>query len=400
MSVKIGILVERSTPLDQRTPLTPDDCAKILSDYPDVSIVVEANPDRIFTDEEYEAAGATISEDMGECDILFGMKRPPPQYLIPEKTYAFFSHTVKKQPHNRELLRQVLKRNIRLIDYECVRRSTGRRAFGSGRLAGIVGAYTGLLVYGRKFNLYEMTPAWQCEDLAGLMAETEKLSLPAIKIALTGGGRVATGAIETLTAAGVDQVSNEEFLTIAADRPVFTQIKASDYVQRKSDGGFDDTEFLMLPSMYESSFRRFAHHADMLITGHFWDPNSPKLFEIGDMMDTDFHIKVIADITCDIDGSVPCTMRDSRIESPVYDFNARLHAEAPPYGEGTVSIAAVANFSGALPKDASIRFGEEMREELLPALLGSDDDGRLARATLTEDGKLTANFSYLTDYVA
>ena len=129
-----------------------------------VELVVQSSAWRCYTDDEYKAKNIKLQEDISDCDILMGIKEVPKELLIPGKTYLFFSHTIKKQPHNRELLKTILSKNIRLIDYECMVDPQGNRVIGFGRFAGIVGAYNGLMAYGLKYNLYKLKPAHLSHD--------------------------------------------------------------------------------------------------------------------------------------------------------------------------------------------------------------------------------------------
>jgi saccharopine dehydrogenase (NAD+, L-lysine forming) len=148
--VKIGLIREGKTPPDKRVPLSPEQCEHILNNYPNVEIYVQKSEVRKFKDSEYERLGIAVAEDLSHCDILMGVKEVPIAQLIPNKKYLFFSHTIKKQPYNRNLLRAILEKNIQLIDWETITNTKGERLIAFGRYAGIVGCYNGFLAYGRK----------------------------------------------------------------------------------------------------------------------------------------------------------------------------------------------------------------------------------------------------------
>jgi len=78
--------------------------------------------------------------------VIFGVKEVPIGNLLANKTYFFFSHTIKAQPYNMPLLDQLLARNIRMVDFERnqTKPEEGKmqeRLVAFGRYAGIAGAF-------------------------------------------------------------------------------------------------------------------------------------------------------------------------------------------------------------------------------------------------------------------
>lgn len=396
----IGIIKEGKVPIDRRVPLTPEQVKSILDLNPSIDIRCQRSDIRCFKDEEYEQAGATLVDDVSDCEIILGVKEVPMNMLADGKTHFFFSHTIKKQEHNRELLQTIINKKIRLIDWECLTNKNGKRLIAFGRYAGIVGAYNGILTYGERYNLFHLRPAHTCFDLDDLKTEFPKIDLPKIKILLTGGGRVSKGAMEVLDGMKIRKVSAAEFLNEHFNEPVYTQLNTRDYNQKKDGGLFDRDEFYADPSLYESAFLPYAKKSDLLIAGAYWDPRAPVLFTREDISRNDFKIHVVADITCDIEGSIPSTKQPSTIENPVYDYNPSNDQVEEAYtDEGNITVMAVDNLPCELPRNASEDFGKEFVTHILPNLLGEDKDAIIERATITEGGKLTNKFSYLQDYV-
>lgn len=397
---KIGIVKEGKVPVDKRVPLTPKKCAETLQTYPDVEIAVQPSPIRCFKDQEYTQLGINLQQDLSDCDIIMGVKEVPIDQLIPNKTYLFFSHTIKKQPHNRKLLRAILEKNICLVDYETLTDAKGNRIVAFGHWAGIVGAYNGLLTYGKKWSLYDLKPAYQCVDLEDMQEEFFKVkALPPIKIAITGGGRVANGAMDIMDMMGIKRVSIFNFLYTQYNEPVYAQLHSEHYNARQDGKVWDSPDFYAHPEEYKSTFDKFTKVTDLLIACAYWNPQAPKLFTEEDMKEPDFKINTIADVTCDIDGSIPCTKRSSTIEDPAFDYNPWTTHLEPPYNkQGNITIMAVDNLPCELPRNASRDFGRQLIDNVFPYLLG-EDDGTIARATITKDGKLTEKYAYLQDYV-
>ncbi|MEO9869940.1 NAD(P)-dependent oxidoreductase [Ekhidna sp.] len=396
---KIGIIKEGKVPIDRRVPLTPIQ-AKQIKDNFDVNLVVQTSDIRCFSDDDYRNAGLQIVDSINDCDIILGVKEVPVDTLTPNKTHFFFSHTIKKQDYNRDLLRSILDKNIRLIDWETLTNENGNRIIAFGRWAGIVGAYNGLWTYGKRYNLFSIKRAHECFDYEDLKNELKKINLPNIKIALTGGGRVTKGAMEVLLGTGITQVTPHEFITQRFDEPVFTQLNSRDYNKRKDGSEFHRNEFYANPELYEGDFLKYAKVTDLLIACAFWDPSAPVLFHREDIIRDDFDIRIIADITCDIEGSIPSTKKPSTIDDPIYDYNpSDDQVEQALTDEGNITVMAVDNLPCELPRDASESFGNEFVNNVIPHLLGKDEMGIIAGATIASEGKLTEKYSYLQDYV-
>ncbi|XOV92872.1 MAG: NAD(P)-dependent oxidoreductase [Bacteroidota bacterium] len=399
IKVKIGIIKEGKVPIDKRTPFTPKQAAEIQRRFPEINVSVQSSPIRCFTDSEYLAEGIEVKDSVSDCDVLMGVKEVPLNELIPDKSYFFFSHTIKKQAYNKNLLQQVLEKNIRLIDYETLTDQDGNRVVAFGRWAGIVGAYNGLWTYGKRYGLYDLRRAKDCFDLEDLKTEFSKITLPPIKIVITGGGRVAKGAMEVLDAVGISKVAPKAFLLQTFDQPVYTQLEPGDYNQHVEGKSFQLKHFFQHPEEYKGTFHHFTRNADQLIASAYWDPKAPVLFTMQESQSKDFKIKVIADITCDIEGSIPSTKKASTIDDPIYDYNPKTgQIENALSDPSNITVMAVDNLPCELPRDASNSFGNELLTNVLPSLI-NDDQGVIKRATITRDGKLTNKYLYLTDFV-
>ena len=398
--MKIGIIREGKNPPDKRVPFTPEQLKSIQDDYTGkLSIQVQSSPFRAFSDQEFIDAGIEVVDDISDCDVLFGVKEVPVESLIEGKTYFFFSHTIKKQASNRKLLQAVLDKKIRLIDYEVLKNDEGNRVVAFGRWAGIVGAYNAFWTYGKKTDLFDLKRANECSGLKELHSELAKVQLPPVKIILTGSGRVGKGALEILNAMKIREVSVHEFLHLYFDEPVYVQLTSADYNRRKSDGGFDKQEFHAFPEKYESHFQKFAEAGEMLISGAFWDPDAPRLFELKDISEEDFQLSVIADVSCDVGGAIPTTLTSSTITDPVYDVDRQTGEKIPAFGSQTsISVMAIDNLPCELPRESSKEFGIHLSNWVIPALL-EENSGILERATIARDGDLTIEFIYLSDFV-
>lgn len=396
----IGLVKETKTPPDKRVPLTPAQCRTLLNRYKHLEILVQPSSKRCYSDDEYRAEGIALSEDLSSSDILLGVKEVKIKALIKGKSYLFFSHTAKKQPYNRELLQEVVRRGIRLIDYEYLTGDDGIRVVAFGRWAGVVGAYNGLRGFGIRQGSYELKPAHQCFDLLELHRELRKVDLERERILVTGGGRVAGGALEILDQAGIRQVEPEAFLMEDYDYAVYTRLDPWHYTQRIDGKPFDFGHFVKHPGMYLNNILPYAERTNIFMACHFWDPGSPEMLSSKALASGKLPLSLVADISCDIDGPIASTIRASTIASPFYGYDPASGREIPPFEEGAITVMAVDNLPGELPRDASADFGEALMEHVIPELLGTRDSGMLDRASIASRGELTPGYVYLEGYLA
>lgn len=400
--IKIGIIREGKVPPDKRVPLTPIQCRSLLDVYSNLEIVVQPSSVRAYNDESYINLNISMSEDLSDCDVIMGVKEVNISDLIPDKKFIFFSHTIKKQPYNRNLLQAVLDKKIQLIDYEVMKDKSNKRIIGFGRFAGIVGCYNGFLTYGLKHDLYELKPANLCADRKEITSELKKIKLPSnTKIILTGYGRVGHGAREILNLLPITEVTPEEFISQEFDFPVFTQLEIEDYYARRDGREFVKNEFYKSPQEFKCTFSRFLSHADMYIPCHFWSNKADAIITRADLKKDDVRLSVVADISCDVDCAIACTIRSSQISDPIFGYNPTTESEDDFKKKGVIAVMAVDNLPCELPLDASEDFGSELIKEVIPSLIGEDTDGIIERASETTlNGELTESFAYLEDYVS
>ena len=398
--MKFGIIKERKNPPDRRVVFTPEELVRLQKEHPDAVVKVESSAIRVFNDAAYKKLGIAVVDDISDCDVFFGVKEIPVEYLIPNKKYFFFSHTIKKQIHNRKLLQTILAKNIELYDHETIVDDKNRRLIGFGRYAGIVGAYNGFRAFGIKYDLFNLPKAETLQTKEDLFVRLKRQILPNIKIVLTGHGKVGMGAKEILDGMKLKQVSPEDFLNKIYTQAVYTQIDVLEY-NKRLDGTIpkDNNDFYTNPSAYTSNFERFSKVADVFMAGHFHGNTAPDILTQDMLQAPDCKIKVVADISCDTDGPIACTIRSSTIAEPFYGYLPIENREVPYTHPGSIMVMAVDNLPCELPKDASEGFGEMFMKHVIPAFFNGDKDGILQRAKITENGKLTERFAYLQDYV-
>ena len=399
--MKIGIIREEKVPADSRVPLTPQQCADLQRQFKDkIEIIVQPSPNRCYKDAEYLAEQIQLREDLSDCEVLMGVKEVPIDKLIPEKTYFFFSHTIKKQAYNRKLLQSIIQKQIRLIDYEVLTNENNQRLIAFGKFAGMVGAHNGLMTYGNRSGEFRLGRMKDFKDYQEAKQFYQTIQLPKMKIVLTGKGRVASGASLVLKDMGIRQVEPSDFLANKFSEAVFTQLDCKDYVARKDGKAFDLQDFFQNPQTHKNIFTPYIYQSDVMINGIYWDNQAPAFFTKEEMKDDKFRIQVIADVTCDIapKSSIPSTLRASTIANPVFGYNAQTETEVAPYQQESIDMMTIDNLPNELPRDASFAFGNQFMEHIIEELL-KDNSEVITRATVALNGNLGKYFEYLSDYV-
>lgn len=397
--MKFALIKERKNPPDRRVVFSPEELLNVKTQFPQAEFIVESSDIRVFPDSAYRALGFEVTDDVSDADVFLGVKEVPIEALIPNKKYFFFSHTIKKQSYNRSLLQAILEKNIELYDHETIVKQSGTRLIGFGRYAGLVGAYNGFRALGLRDGLFNLPKVETLADLNAVKRELDKITIPPIKILLSGTGKVAYGAKEIIDHLKIKEISTALYLTSKFTEPVYCMIDVMDYNKRKDGKVGSKLKFYKYPEDYESNFMPYAKETDLFVAGHFYGNNAPYLFTREDAKSTDFKINLVADISCDIDGPVASTIRASTIADPFYGYDAQTEKEVAFDAKNAITVMAVDNLPCELPKDASEGFGEMFLEHVIPAFFNGDERGILKRAKITKDGQLTKRFEYLQDYV-
>lgn len=394
--ITIGLIREGKIPADNRVALTPEQCKWVQNNL-SFHILVQSSAIRCFSDKEYRIAGIEVVDDITPCDILLGIKEVPKQTLIPGKIYLFFSHTKKQQLWNQDLFKEIIKKNITLIDYECLTHDDGQRILGFGFFAGIVGAHNGIMAYGNRTGDYHLQRVYKQRSFRELIHTYFGLKLPPVKIAVTGSGRVSHGILEIMNLLGVIEVEPEEYLFRNFSYPVFTQLKGAALYEHGETGKYNREEFHENAQSYRCKFYPYTKVTDILMNGIYWDSTVPRLFEWEHITEDDFRIQTIADITDDINGSVPCNLGDGTMENPVYGVDKISRMMTAPYLSGSIDVMAVGNLPNELPRDASRYFGEQLIKYVLEDLI-REGSPVIERATMVKNGTLTQTYHYLKTY--
>jgi alanine dehydrogenase len=398
--MKIGLLRETKTPVDNRVALSPSQVAELNIKYPTSEIVVQSSNIRAFTDKEYLDAGVKVVDDVSDCDVLFGIKEAKIETLIPNKHYVFFGHVAKKQTYNRPLLQAFLQKGITFTDYEYLVDDNNVRLCAFGWWAGVVGVYYTLRGYGLKTGLFELPKPDIKFTLDQLINNLKDVSLPKVKILVTGAGRVSHGAQHVLQEIGSYHMTDSECLSDEPVRALSYCIADVDKLVKRADGGdFSFHHFSEFPKAYVSDFMRWAKHTDILICAHFWAPEAPVYLGVEDLRNPDVHIRMIGDVTCDIMGSIKSTIRPATHAEPYYDYNPITEKEEILFtNKDNITVEAVDTCPNALPMDSSVYFGKMLIPYVFEPLLKGVESKVISGATIVDKGKLTPKFFYLDSF--
>ena len=396
----LTLLREQKQPPERRVAFTPDQCALLIAKYPGLRIRIQPSDDRFFADEAYLTAGVEVEEEVLPDGLLMGIKERKPETLIEDRSYIFFSHTIKKQEYNRPLLQAVLDKRLELFDYEVITDDELARLVAFGHFAGVVGVLHALRMVGLRNKSFTMKAPRAYASLTAALADVAQIKLAGLRFAITGRGRVSRGAAQVLELAGIKHVSTADYLgRDFGAKPVYTMLSSQDLHTLKNKKGWISTEhFYHSPELYESRFAPYVAVTNVLITGAYWQEGYPKLFTLPSLANPANRLQIVADISCDINGAAPCTVRPSTIAEPYYDLSPYTGLEEEAFTDvKNISVMAVDNLPCEMPGEASKHFGEHLIEHFLPDYFTSGPVSN--RAIMAKNGQLTQGFQYLEEWV-
>ena len=438
---RIGLRREDKNAWERRVALTPAAVARLVARG--IEVWVERFDQRAFADEDYLEAGARLVDDVRGAEIVLGIKEMPEGWFREGAVVAFFSHTIKGQSFNMQMLAELVRKRCSLVDYECVADDAGRRLVYFSHHAGVNGMIDSLWTLGERLRVLghaspfdELRPAHRYTSVAEaerairragerIVREGVPAELRPLVFGFTGRGNVSRGVAEVFELLPFEDVAPEELdAWIAAHRASGDSGESSNriarvhfdthhLVERITDGGFDKSEYYEHPDRYRSRFARWLHPLTLLVHGVYWDARSPRFVTRDDFTalltgENPARLVAVGDITCDVDGSLACTVRDTEPGNPVYVYD-------PVSGEGVdgfegpgVAVMAVGNLPTELPVDASVTFSDAF-EPFVPGLAACDLRARfeesglppeIARGTILWNGEFTPAFAYMRDFLA
>lgn len=435
MMMRVGIRREDKNEWEGRVPLTPEDVGKLVKDG--VEIWLQPSSIRIFPDKEYRNVGAVISEDLSSCPIILALKEIPVSFFESGKTYAFFSHTIKGQKQNIPILKRMIELNCQLIDYELITDDKDRRLMFFGKYAGLAGMIDTLWAFGKRlewegipnpFSVIKTAHKYNSlEDAESGIAEVgdriQKEGIPPVLSPLicgfAGYGNVSQGAQEIFDLLPNEQVAPSEIATVTASSKTAREklfkvvFKEEDMVEALDPArSFDLMDYYKNPENYRSRFESYLPHLAMLVNCIYWDSRYPRLVTFDYLrqaysMPHSPLLRIIGDITCDIEGSIQCTIKATDTGNPVYVYNPLDSSIADGWeGFGPV-IMAVDNLPCELAKESSEFFSNVFRP-FIPEMASEVYDvpfeklnlpGEIRRAVILHKGELTPKYKYMSKFL-
>jgi len=412
--MQIGIRREDKNELERRAPLTPTHVEELVKEK-GLRVVVQPSKKRIFADEAFAAAGAIVQEDLTGCTAVLGVKEIPPSQVVPNTTYLCFAHVIKGQPESMPVLQKMLDLRCTLIDYEPIVDRFGRRLVFFGRHAGYAGMIDAFWALGRRlqsmgyetpFSSVQQAHAYSgVEEAESFLANTVAPAIreggidPALHplvVGFTGGGNVSQGAQEIFERLPLVEIEPAD-LAVLHERPQLSRRVIYKVVFRRPD---------------RRQFSRYLPYLTMLVNGIYWEPGNPKIATKGELRDLwrreeRPRLQVLADLSCDVDGSIEATVRATTPQDPVYVFEPETgNTPSGVEGRGPV-VLAVDNLPAEFPQDASEHFGDCLFP-FIPGLAEANFDvnfehlslpAAVLGAVITFDGELTPQYRYLETYL-
>lgn len=382
--------------------MTPRTISSLLAADPSLSFVVQPSSTRIIPDSEFLSCGATVSNDLSDCDIIFGVKEPSTTSIFPNKHYFFFGHLDEKPPYNKELFEALKGKHITFTDYELIKDNKGRRKIAFGYWAGIAGTYDTLRLYGEKYGCYNLpkldetfTKQMIFDNLAKVSATIKERK---VKILVIGYGRVASGTREVLNTIGIEYVPACKFKFMVNEETCYSIVGAADLTFDTYGYNFNPTTFHANPERFSSRFFPYAEVTDILLCCHCYQNGAPVYLDERLVKGNSNRIRVVGDITCDVKGSVATTTRYSTHAMPFYDVDHSLN-EVPLFqNRDNISVMAVDNLPNALAKEASESFSDMVKDVVFGGGFSLSEE--LQSATMFVNGRLSAKYDYLNQYLA
>lgn len=436
MKVRIGIRREDKNPWERRVPLIPVHIREITKKNP-LELCIQPSGIRIFSDEDFRLEGAKIQEDLSSCSTVFAVKEIPLDLFLPGKTYMFFSHTIKGQADNMPMLKRMMELGCTLIDYERVVDEKGQRLVFFGTQAGQAGMIDTLWALGQRLKhlgvktpFEELKLAYQYGSLVDAKESIKRVGWHIHEIGLdpeqvplicgfTGYGHVSRGAQEIFDLLPVDEISPVELESFVregnyASNRVYKVIFKEEHMVKphSSSKQFELQEYYDHPERYESVFESYIPFLSVLVNCIYWAPAYPHFVTnqyLHDLWEKDRtpRLKVIGDISCDVEGAVQCTLYATNPGEPVYVYDPlEKIATDGIQGRGVV-VMAIDNLPAELSLESSISFSDALLP-FVPAIALADYSGdfedcnlpyAIKKAVILFRGKFTPEYEYMEKFI-
>ena len=432
MKNTLGILREEKNEWERRVPLTPNHVEELQKKH-GISTIIQPSKIRIFSEKKYKEIGAKINEDLSSCSIVLAIKEIPIKYFKPKQTYMFFSHTIKGQKNNMPMLKKMMDLECNLIDYEKITDEKGRRLVFFGYFAGLAGIIDTLWAFGQKMKYEKIKTPFEeikqmihYKDLNEAKKHIREIgdkikqyglpeSLVPFVIGITGYGNVSKGVQEVLDELPIEEISPkkiEKLYKNFSNKTVYKVVfKEEDTVEPISKNKkFDLQEYYNKPDLYQSIFQKYVGKITILMNCIYWNKQYPRLVT-KDFVKKNYEkinkLKVIGDISVDINGAIEFTEKTTSSGVPVFVYNPKKRTVTDGFiGDGIV-IMAIDNLPCEVPKESSKAFSDSLIP-FIPSIVKADfysDFNRLElpeeikKAVILHHGKLTPDYQYINKFL-
>ncbi len=435
--ISLGIRREDKNPWERRVPLIPVHARELLRQFP-LEIKIQPSPIRVFADEDFRREGVIVSEDLSSCSIVLAVKEIPEDFFQDERAYAFFSHTVKGQPHNMPMLKRMMERRATLIDYERILDDKGRRLVFFGRQAGLAGMIDTLWALGRRLSLEGIKSPFsgirQTIDYASLVEAKEAIqkvgweihnrgldtSLVPLVFAFMGYGHVSQGAQEIFDLLPFEEVAPARVKDLFkkshySDRKVYKTVFKEEHlvVPKRGRPGFDLQDYYHNPQNYRAAFESFLPYFMVVVNAIYWAPQYPRFVTKKALRKLwnrprPPRLRVVGDITCDIDGSMECTIKSTEPAHPVFIYDVEKDEAVDGFAGRGPAVMAVDNLPAEIALESSVFFSQTLMP-FIPGLAQADFRTEFAgcglppelrRATILYRGEFTPDYAYMSEFIS
>lgn len=431
----VGIRRENVDVTERRAPLSPEQVNELVMRH-GLRVIVEPSDRRVFSNVEYAAAGAELSGVLEDCNVVFGVKEVPVADIRAGGAYCYFSHTIKAQRYNMPMLSHIIEVGATLLDYELVTNDVGRRIVFFGDYAGYAGMLDGLWALGQRLELEghaspfanlrrardyrSIDEAREAVEAVGAQIRAEGLPdrLTPMIFAVTGRGHVSRGVQQVLSHLPLVRILPDDIPALASGAGVSrhavyaAELRRADlYAPIDPEAPFDAEALEAHPETYRGRLEEYVDHVTAIVNGIYWEPRYPRLltreFFRRHWDGSPKRLRLVADITCDIEGSVEFTVKATTSDRPVFVYRPKSDDIVDGLsGDGPV-VLAVDKLPAELPRESTESFGRSLLR-FVPALARADfrrapDEiglpAEFRRALIVHRGRLTENFRYLNSYV-
>lgn len=429
----IGIRLEDKYVMERRVAITPEHAKSLIKDQ-NLEILIEKSPKRIFTEEEFEKAGASSVSCLNSAPIIFGVKEMPIDFFEENKTYIFFSHIIKGQSYNMPMLTKMMEKKCTLIDYERIVDAEGKRLIFFGRFAGLAGMINSLWSLGQRLHFQGIESPFiklkqshkynSLEEAKAILKEIgdeiKEKGLPEeispLTIGFTGYGNVSQGAQEIAEILPFEEVRPAELLELkskgTSNKRIYKTVFKEHNISKTKDGSdFELQHYYNYPDQYENNFEQYVPCLSILMNCMYWNDNYPriiskeyiqKLYSLSEPK-----LKVIGDITCDPDGSIECTHIGTEIEDPVFVYDPKTDSPQMGFEGHGILVMSVDILPSELPRESSQAFSDALfnyvkdiaqADYRVPFQL-LNLPAPIKAAVILHNGKLTPDYEYIQEYL-